>query len=101
MDTKLSINIAIMFALSFALTYATAFLITPADADAPLPMSFIAGRSFGSTIFPLLIALIPSGIYKLIKKKTMPGYIILSWVLWALLNIMALFGSMLAAQGIV
>ena len=98
MDTKLSINIAVMFALTFAFTYATIALITPVNATAPLPMSFILGRSFSGTVFPLLIALIPAGIYKLIKKKSMPGYIIISWTLWALLTFMALFGSMLIAQ---
>jgi len=100
MDTKLSINVAIMFALSLAFTYATIGLITTPNTNTSYGMGFIFGRALSSTLFPLLVALIPAGIYKLIKKKSMPGFLIVIWALWFLLIAMALFGSMLAAQGI-
>jgi len=89
-----------MFLLSIAFTYLTIGLITATNANTPNGMGFILGRAFSNTLFPLIIALIPAGIYKLIKKQSMPGFIIVIWILWVLLTGMALFGSMLETQGI-
>jgi len=58
------------------------------------------GRAFSNTLFPIMIALIPAGIYKLIKKKSTPGLLILIWILWLLLTVMALFGNMLEMKGV-
>ena len=98
MDRTLSINVPLMFVLSFILSYVTIGLVTPQNAVEPFGMSYIIGRAFGNTLTVLFIAFIPAGIYKLIKKQHIPGFIYLLWTLWLLLSALSTYGSMLSAQ---
>ena len=87
-----------MFVISIAFSFLTISLITAPATSTAYDMGFIFGRAIGTTLFPVLIALIPAGIYKFLKKKQMPGFIIVIWCLWAIFTSMALFGNMLEAQ---
>lgn len=89
-----------MLALSIAISYVTVSTLTPHRTEPyemGYEMGYILGRAFWGTLYPLLIAALVSGIYKLISKKSLPGYFIWLWALWFVLGLMATIGSTLPA----
>lgn len=60
-------------------------------------VAFHLGRALATVLLPATITLAIAGLYRLIRKKAMPGKAILLCALWLPLTLLAAFGNLLEA----
>lgn len=95
MNKALNINILIMFVIGLGLSYLSSTITTSAEGISSYNWGFIFGRATSSVLFPLAIVYFPLLFIRRGKPKFTKGTYIVWWVLFLLLSIMALMGSML------
>jgi len=70
----------------FALTYLGAYIFFNFVVKGTFYFGVWVLMAFGITLYVFMVAMIPASIYKFITKKTMPGFLILMWMLWFLIG---------------
>jgi len=95
MEHKLKLHVGLMFILSMSIGYVVFGIISPPEIGVVYGFGFIAGRSFSSTLVPLIIVSLPAVLYKRIKKQPMPGYYISLWGAWFMFAAISIFGNLI------
>ena len=95
MNKTLNLHIAVMFLISLALNYISVTLLSQSEEASAYNIGFLFGRSMSSVLLPLAIIGIPLILFRRGKQKFTKGAYIALWVLFILLAILALFGSLL------
>ena len=97
MNKTVNINTALMLVVSFAFTYFTARLVAISEGQSAYGLGFIFGRSLSGVLIPLFLVWLARTIFRR-KPMFTQGAFISWWVLFVLLSLMALFGSMLSPE---
>lgn len=91
-----------MFAAGFVIALIKEALERQPPTDGSFIFISVVGFALGSSLALMAIATvivaIPAGIYKLIKKKELKGAVTAFWSVWALFEVMSLYGSYLQTQ---
>ena len=88
MILKLVGNIVLMLVFSGAATLFSLAGDDGFDLGSPEGLGQFLGRVTAATLIPLVVAAIPAGLYWAWKKRRMPGFFLVIWVLWILLSLM-------------
>lgn len=94
MQNKFLLHLGAMAVLTFVAVFVTQKYSLPSEYEGVEVDIYLFGRTFTCMAVPLFLAAIPALPYRLIKKKTMPGFYIVLWILWVIFNAMAIAGSM-------
>ncbi len=97
MNKAVNINTALMLIVSFAFTYFTASLVATSEGQSAYDLGFIFGRSLSGVLFSLFLVWLARTIFRR-KPVFTTGALVSWWVLFVLLSLMALFGSMLPSE---
>jgi hypothetical protein len=97
MNKAININAGVMLLMSIIFTYSTATLVATSEGPSAYGWGFIFGRAITGVLFPLLIVWVVRAVFRR-KPMFTKGAFISWWVLFVLLSIMALLGSMLPPE---
>ena len=97
MNKAINLNAGIMLIVSILFTYLTISLVAVGHGPSAYGWGFIFGRSIAGVIFPLFIVWIVRAIFRR-KPMYTKGAFISWWILFLLLSLMSLFGSMLPPE---
>ena len=97
MNNALNVNAGLMLLVSFAFTYSTAAFIKPSEGSLAYGWGFIFGRATAGVLLPFVIVWVVRAI---LHRKPMftRGTYISWWVLFVILSIVSLLGSMLPPE---
>lgn len=86
-----------MFFISVVFTYASAGLLATSEGPSAYGWGFILGRATTGVLFPLFLVWLARTVFRR-KPILTKGALISLWLLFILLSLMALFGSMLPPE---
>lgn len=87
-----NIGLLIVAALAFAVVSA---LVLGVNISGFAGIGYIVGSALAAVGIAIVIALIPAGIYWVIKRKRMPGLATTIWVLWGSVAVLSLIGNLM------
>ncbi len=93
MNRSLNINAAVMLCVSLMFAYISVNIMLAGDTSGAYGIGFIFGRAIASVLIPLAIVYLPLALFRRGKEKFTKGALPAWWVLFALLSIMSLLGS--------
>lgn len=97
MSKAININAGLMLIVSVVFTYFTASLVVTSEGPSAYDWGFIVGRSIMGVLLPLFCVWLARNIFRR-KPIFTRGAFISWWMLFVLLSVMALFGSMLPPE---
>ena len=98
MNLKFWVNIAVLVILIGAVTYLESIVGGNLDLESPYGIGQFVGGIIACVLIPLVVAVIPVGIYWAWKRKMMPRFYGVAWVLWGLLSLMPAFSRIASSQ---
>jgi hypothetical protein len=97
LNRALNINAGLMLLIGIIFTYSTLFVDAIAKGPSAYDWGFIFGRATAGTLLPLFIVWVVRAVFRR-KPMFTTGAFVSWWILFVLLNVMALFGGLLPAQ---
>jgi drug/metabolite transporter (DMT)-like permease len=97
MNKSININTGLMLLIGILFTYFTTSIVATKEGSEAYNWGFILGRAFVSVLFPLFLVWIARVITRR-KPIFTKGAFISWWILFILLSVLSLVGSMLPPQ---
>ena len=97
MNKAININAGLMLLVSIVFTYSTTSLVATSEGPSAYGWGFIFGRATSGVLFPLIIVWVVRVVFRRKPMFTKDAFISW-WILFVLLSVMALFGSMLPPE---
>ena len=92
-------HLLIIFPISILFAFLVLYFIGPASQEVTSQLYLALNRGLGITVFTLILAGIPAGIYWLAKKKEIPKVGILAWGLWCFVLVFSLIPALMRLAG--
>jgi len=85
---RLVVTILILSILSGAMNLRELIPENSPGVSSSYRLGAFTGGTLAKVTIPLVVALIPAGIYRIFRKKMMPGLIPAVWALWIVLSLL-------------
>lgn len=97
MNKALTINLLVMVLLSLVAVFLSQPFLVNLGNEAAANTEYTIGRATAFVLVPFVLIAIPSWLYKIMRKKSLPGFYVVLWFLWVGAGAMALYGSAIEA----
>ncbi|MCJ8337112.1 MAG: hypothetical protein MJK10_01455 [Pseudomonadales bacterium] len=97
MNKAININAGVMLLISIAFTYISLSLIVTNEGNITYDWGFIIGRSLMNVLLPFFIVWLARIVFRR-KPMYTKGTFVSWWILFVVLSLVALFGSMLPPE---